>query len=103
MVHSILIVIVTALTTILTRALPFVVFGGKKKVPAVVQYLGKVLPCAIMAILVVCCGASFVETEHFVEHWMWNGFLYASHSGGFCVKIMYKSKFFVLSYIFLGL
>ena len=48
MVHSILIVIVTALTTILTRALPFAVFGGKKKVPAVVQYLGKVLPCAIL-------------------------------------------------------
>lgn len=55
MVHSILIVAVTALTTVFTRAFPFLIFGGKRKVPDVVQYLGKVLPCAIMAILVVYC------------------------------------------------
>lgn len=55
MVHSILIVAVAALTTVFTRAFPFLIFGGKRKVPDVVQYLGKVLPCAIMAILVVYC------------------------------------------------
>ena len=120
MVHSILIVIVTALTTILTRALPFVVFGGKKKVPAVVQYLGKVLPCAIMAILVVYCfknvtplsgshglpefmAAALVAGLHLWKRNTLLSILYASRSGDFCVKIMYKSKFFVLSYIFLSL
>lgn len=51
--HSILVVAVAALATAFTRALPFVVFGGKRKVPEVVVYLGKVLPCAIMSILVV--------------------------------------------------
>lgn len=53
--HSILIIAVSALTTLFARALPFVVFGGKKGAPEFVKYLGKVLPCAIMAILVVYC------------------------------------------------
>lgn len=53
--HSLMIIAVCALTTLGTRALPFLIFGGKKEVPAVVQYLGKVLPCAIMAILVIYC------------------------------------------------
>lgn len=53
--HSLMIIAVCALTTLSTRALPFLIFGGKKEVPAMIRYLGKVLPCAIMAILVVYC------------------------------------------------
>ena len=53
--HSILIVVVAAVVTLFTRALPFAVFGGKKEVPSLIQYLGKALPCAIMAILVIYC------------------------------------------------
>lgn len=53
--HSIAIIAVVAVCTLITRALPFLVFGGKKEVPQVVQYLGRVLPPAIMAILVVYC------------------------------------------------
>lgn len=50
-----------ALGTILTRFLPFFIFSGKKKTPAVIQYLGKVLPSAIFAMLVIYClkNASF--------------------------------------------
>ena len=44
-----------ALGTILTRFLPFLIFSGKKKTPAVIQYLGKVLPSAIFAMLVIYC------------------------------------------------
>ena len=44
-----------ALGTILTRFLPFFIFSGKKKTPAVIQYLGKVLPSAIFAMLVIYC------------------------------------------------
>lgn len=43
-----------AAATILTRALPFLVFGGKKT-PAYVEYLGKALPAAIFGMLVIYC------------------------------------------------
>lgn len=55
MEHSVAIVIVVALFTILTRAIPFLLLGGKKEIPPAIQYLGRVLPPAIMAILVVYC------------------------------------------------
>ena len=51
--HSLLIVLVTAGVTILLRFLPFLVF--KNNTPKAILYLGKVLPCAIMAMLVVFC------------------------------------------------
>lgn len=58
--HSMLIVAVTAGVTILLRFLPFFVFG-EKKTPEFLDYLGKFLQYAIMAMLVVYClkGVSF--------------------------------------------
>ena len=53
--HSALIVAVVALVTIGLRFLPFAVFSGNKPVPTFVAYLGKVLPYAIMGMLVVYC------------------------------------------------
>ena len=44
-----------ALATIATRFLPFLIFSGRKKTPAFVQYLGRALPSAIFAMLVVYC------------------------------------------------
>lgn len=38
--HSLAIVGVTAVCTILIRAFPFLVFGGRKEVPGAVRYLG---------------------------------------------------------------
>ncbi|MBE5939592.1 MAG: branched-chain amino acid transporter AzlD [Lachnospiraceae bacterium] len=63
-VHSIVIVAVVALVTIALRFLPFIVFGGKRKTPEIVTYLGKVLPYAIMAMLVVYClkHISFIKS-----------------------------------------
>lgn len=55
MAYSLAIIGVVALCTLLTRALPFWILGKKKEVPETVQYLGKVLPPAIMVILVVYC------------------------------------------------
>lgn len=55
MEHAIAIILVVAICTFATRALPFLIFGGKKEVSPVIQYLGKVLPPAIMIILVVYC------------------------------------------------
>ncbi len=53
--HDFLIVAVAAAVTMLTRFLPFLIFGENRKTPAAVTYLGKVLPCAIMGMLVVYC------------------------------------------------
>lgn len=53
--HSLLIVVVAALVTVLTRFLPFWIFGGKRKTPEWILRLGTALPCAIMGMLVVYC------------------------------------------------
>lgn len=48
-------VVIIAGVTAALRFLPFLLFGGKRKTPAVITYLGQVLPYAIMAMLVVYC------------------------------------------------
>lgn len=48
-------VAVMAAVTFLTRVLPFLLFGRGGKVPAVVLYLGKCLPAAVIAMLIVYC------------------------------------------------
>ncbi len=53
--HAAALVAVIAAVTILLRFLPFAVFGGGRPTPRYVVYLGRVLPCAIMAMLVVYC------------------------------------------------
>lgn len=58
---------VAALCTLFTRALPFVLFGRGRPNPMVL-YLGKVLPAAVMAVLVVYClkGTSFTSPAGFL-------------------------------------
>ena len=53
--HSVLMVAVVALVTILLRFLPFWIFGEKRTTPPLITYLGRVLPFAIMGMLVVYC------------------------------------------------
>lgn len=57
LIHTIGIIAVVAICTLFTRAFPFLIFG-KREVPKTIQYLGKVLPPAVMAILVVYCMKS---------------------------------------------
>lgn len=52
--YAYLLIAVCAVVTIIIRALPFAVFG-QRKLPATVEYLGKVLPGAIMVILIIYC------------------------------------------------
>lgn len=44
-----------ALGTMATRFLPFLAFSEKRRTPQYVQYLGKALPGAVFALLVVYC------------------------------------------------
>ena len=53
--YNLKLVAVCALVTMLTRFLPFLIFNEHRKTPEIVLYLGKVLPCAIMGMLVVYC------------------------------------------------
>ncbi len=53
--HSALIVAVVAAVTIGLRFLPFLIFGEGRKTPELIAYLGRVLPYAIMGMLVVYC------------------------------------------------
>lgn len=41
--------------TLITRALPFVLFPAGKETPEFIKYLGKFLPGAVFAMLVVYC------------------------------------------------
>ena len=53
--RSVWIIVVAALVTMATRFLPFLIFGQGRKTPDIIVYLGKVLPYAIMGMLVVYC------------------------------------------------
>ncbi len=52
---AVLMVIVIAIVTFLTRVLPFIIFPGNKQTPPFITWLGKVLPCAVMGMLVIYC------------------------------------------------
>ncbi len=53
--YSAIAVAVIALVTIALRFAPFLIFNGKRKTPEIITYLGRVLPYAIMGMLVVFC------------------------------------------------
>lgn len=61
--YIISLIIVAALVTAATRFLPFLVFGNGKKTPDIIVYLGKVLPYAIMGMLVIYCMKSVSFTR----------------------------------------
>jgi branched-subunit amino acid transport protein AzlD len=52
-VYSALLVAVMSVATILLRAAPFLIF--KSKTPDYIMYLGRVLPAAIIGMLVIYC------------------------------------------------
>ena len=56
---------VMAAVTFLTRALPFLLFDRGDHPPKIVLYLGRVLPPAVIAMLIVYClkGVTFTALE----------------------------------------
>ncbi|MCM1143885.1 MAG: branched-chain amino acid transporter permease [Blautia sp.] len=53
--QQIMTIALCVLGTMLTRFLPFLIFSSKRPTPRYIQYLGKALPGAIFAMLVVYC------------------------------------------------
>lgn len=48
-------IVLCALGTMITRFLPFLIFKPGSRLPSYVKYLGKALPSAVFALLVVYC------------------------------------------------
>lgn len=60
--RSFLLIAIMAIVTILLRFLPFLVF--RRQVPPYITYLGKVLPAAIIGMLVIYCFKDTALTAH---------------------------------------
>ena len=54
-VHSIALIAVFVLGVAALRFMPFLIFNGKKPIPKAVLYLGRVLPFAMIGMLLVYC------------------------------------------------
>ena len=99
--QTLITVLAVALGCMITRFAPFVIFPDSKEPPEVVTWLGKVLPAAMMGLLVVYSlkgvfpgqpapwhpgipgdpgdrPASSVEAQHFAEHCCRHSRLYAA-------------------------
>ena len=63
---SLLIILVVAVSTFATRVVPFLIFPKGKEIPAIIQYLGKVLTPAVIGMLVVYClkSTKILEAPH---------------------------------------
>lgn len=70
-----------AAVTIFLRAWPFVLFPESRKTPAFLQYLGQVLPYAIMGMLVVYClrGTGFDRLHNWVPAVAASAFVAVAH------------------------
>ena len=66
--RDLLLILVMAMVTFATRLLPFLLFDRGEEPPKAVLYLGRVLPPAIMAMLIVYClkGVSFATPAGWV-------------------------------------
>ncbi len=53
--YTFLTIMVCAILTFATRAVPFVLFGRGDEPPEIVKYLGKMLPPAVMSVLIIYC------------------------------------------------
>lgn len=69
--NSLAIMLICGACTFLTRALPFLIFGDRP-VPEKVKYLGRVLPMAVMATLVIYCirGIGFTAAGDFLPEFI---------------------------------
>ena len=55
--YALVVLLAVGVLSYLLRALPFLLFGGRKEPPQVVKYVGRVLSPAAIAMLVIYCYA----------------------------------------------
>ena len=102
-----LIILAVTLGTQLTRWLPFWLFPENREPPKVVTYLGRVLPAAIMGLLVVYClkGVSWTAAPNGVPEVLsvavvaalhkWKGNVLLSIAGGTTLYMLLVQVVFV--------
>ncbi|MFR5876012.1 MAG: branched-chain amino acid transporter permease [Eubacterium sp.] len=61
--RTIIIILVAAAATFLTRVFPFAVFGRKGDAPKFIKYLGEILPLAIIGALIIYCLKDFTSGD----------------------------------------
>ncbi len=54
-IQVVYLILIMAAGTMITRFLPFLLFPGHRKTPRFVLYLGRVLPPAVIGLLVIYC------------------------------------------------
>ena len=79
--HAMLLILTMTAGTMATRFLPFLLLGDKRQTPPFITYLGKVLPYAIMGMLVVYClrNISFTAVGTFLPEILACGLVAAVH------------------------
>ena len=105
--QSAIIILMVALGVQLTSWLPFLLFPEKKELPQVVLYLGKVLPAAMMGLLVVYClkNVSWTAAPHGLPELVsiaavavlhrWRGNVLLSIAGGTALYMLLVQAVFV--------
>ena len=106
-VQTILMILAVAAGTQLTRWLPFWLFPENKEPPAIVTYLGRVLPAATMGLLVVYClkGVSWANAPHGIPELIsvavvavlhrWKGNVLLSIAGGTVLYMVLVQMVFI--------
>ncbi|MBY6023537.1 branched-chain amino acid transporter permease [Priestia flexa] len=80
--QQVIIIIMVVLGTMITRFLPFLLFPANKPTPKYVQYLGVVLPAAVIGLLVVYSlkDISFISGSHGLPEMLAVGFVLLLHA-----------------------
>ena len=106
-VQTIVMILAVAAGTQLTRWLPFWLFPEKKEPPAIVTYLGRVLPAATMGLLVLYClkGVSWASAPHGIPELIsvavvaglhhWKGNVLLSIAGGTVLYMILVQMVFI--------
>ena len=85
--YIILAIAVSTAVTFALRALPFAAFCGDRAMPAWLERLGRTLPSAIMAVLVVYCLKDVTTT--FADTGLWQ--VIAALATGICYKCSHNT------------
>lgn len=107
--QQIITVAMCVLGTELTRFLPFLVFSAKRPTPRYIQYLGKVLPGSVFAMLVIYClrNVSLLSGSHGIPELiaiavtvglhLWKRQMLLSIAGGTAVYMLLVQFVFVVA------
>lgn len=79
--QALITIAIVAAVTLFLRAWPFLLFPGNRETPAFLKYLGRVLPYAIMGMLVVYClrGTEFSSLSGWAPGFIAAAFVVAVH------------------------